>query len=174
MSHFPNSLYETPEDWLQEFLDKTDLEAIYRKTIETIRYRTETPDWDRPVVMYGVRRTHHKYIKKQEIAVIMDIMPWQERARTAETHWYNIVYKRPATDLEWKEAKERELTRRYWIFSYYLVKGWTIDKAVSHIVQDDAEGYGLPTKNIIRAFENYYQRKIRIYKRETSEQLPLL
>ena len=171
---FPNSLYETPGDWLQEFLYKVDLEEIYRKAVETMPYRAHNPDWERPVVMYGVRRTHHKYIKKQEIAVIIDTMPWQDRARTAETHWYNIVLKRPATDLEWKETGERELTRRYWIFSYYLEKGWTVDKVVSHIIQDDAQEYGLETRATIRAFENYYHRKIRIYKREKAIQLSLL
>jgi len=171
MSHFPNSLYKTPEDWLQEFLDKIDFEEVYRKTLETIRYRKMTSDWDRPIVMYGVRRTHHKFIKKREIAVIIDITPWQDRARTAETHWYNIVYKRPATDLEWEEVKERELIRRYWVFSYYLEKGWTIDKTVSHIVQDDKEEYGIDTTETIRAFENYYKRKIKIYRRQTATQL---
>lgn len=174
MSHFPNGLYETPEDWLQEFLDKIDFEELYTKTVETIRYRALFPDWDRPVVMYGVRRTHHKYIKKQEIAVIIDINPWQDRARTAETHWYNIVYKRPATDLEWEEVKKMELTRRYWICSYYLDKGWTIDKTVSHIVQDDKEEYCIETERIICSFEKYYSRKIRIYRRQTATQLSFL
>lgn len=170
---FPNSLYETPKDWLQEFLDKTDLVAIYKKAIETHWYRALNPDWQRPVVMYGVRRTHHKCIKKQEIAVIIDINPWQDRARTAETHWYYILRKRPATDLEWKEIKDMNLTRRYWVWSYYLEKGWTVDRTVSHIVQDDAEEYGLDTRDTISAFENYYGRKIRIYRRENTTQLNL-
>lgn len=171
--HFPNSLYETPEQWLQEFLDKTDLEGICRKAVETLRYLRLNPDWERPVVMYGIRRTHHKYIKKQEIAVIIDINPWQDRARTAETHWYNVIYRRPATDLEWKEIKAKEPVRRYWIWPYFIEKGWSVDRIVSHIVQDDSREYGLDVGPLIKAFEGYYKRKIRIYRRQTAIQTTL-
>lgn len=160
------------ERWLQEFLEKVDLEALLKQMILTKRYRDTHPDWDRPVVMYGIRK-RHKCIKKQEIAVILDLMPWQQRSRMAETHWYRILYKRPATALEWQEMKMKESVRRYWIWSYFIENGWTVDKTVSHIVQDDNEAYGLDTQLLIRAFENYYGRKIRIYRRETAVQSEL-
>ncbi|MDH6309448.1 hypothetical protein M2451_002666 [Dysgonomonas sp. PFB1-18] len=173
MATFPNSLYETPDEWLREFFDKVDLVRIYKKTVETLHYRELNPDWERPVVMYGIRKTHHKCIKKQEIAVIIDLMPWQDRARMAETHWYKIIYKRPATDLEWDEMKLKKPTRRYWIWSYFIEKGWSIDKIVSHIVQDDGDEYHVDTTQLIKAFENYYGRRIRIYRREIALQLDL-
>ena len=160
------------ERWFMEFLDKIDFEALQKQIIETKKYRETHPDWDRPVVMYGIRKKH-KCIKKQEIAVVIDLMPWQNRARMAETHWYKIIYKRPATNLEWKEMKAQEPTRRYWRYPYYIMKGWTVDKIVSHIIQDDKEEYRLDTTDLIHAFENYYQRKIRIYRRESAIQLEL-
>ncbi|WP_165045358.1 hypothetical protein [Dysgonomonas sp. ZJ709] len=104
----------TKEQWLSQFLDRIDLNDLLQKMIETKKYRRETPDWNRPVVMYGIRKKH-KCIKKQELAVIIDLMPWQQRARTAETHWYKITHKRPATDKEWKEMKMKNSTRRYWV-----------------------------------------------------------
>ncbi|HML65261.1 MAG TPA: hypothetical protein PKC55_10555 [Dysgonomonas sp.] len=162
----------TKEQWLQEFLDKVDFGALFQKIEETREYRSKNPDWDRPVVMYGIRKKH-TCIKKQEIAVIIDLMPWQERARMAETHWYKIIYKRPATDLEWKEMEMRNPVKRYWIWSYFIEKGRTIDKIVSHIVQDDSDEYGLETAKQIKAFEDHYQRRIRIYRRETAVQLSL-
>lgn len=172
--HSFNSDYCTVsrERWLLEFLEKIDLEALLKKMHETQEYRKTHPNWDRPVVMYGVRK-RHKCIKKEEIAVVIDLMPWLDRARMAETHWYKIIYKRPATDLEWEEMKSREPTRRYWRWPYFIMKGWTVDKIVSHIVQDDSEGYGLDTTKLIEAFENYYGRKMRIYRREFAIQLNL-
>lgn len=160
------------ERWLLEFLEKFDLEALQKKMYETLKFREAHPDWDRPVVMYGIRKKH-KCIKKEEIAVVIDLMPWQDRARMAETHWYKIIYKRPATDLEWEEMKMKNPTRRYWRWAYFIEKGWTIDKIVSHIVQDDSEEYGLDTSQLIKAFEKYYQRKIRIYRRIVANQLSL-
>ncbi|WP_165044942.1 hypothetical protein [Dysgonomonas sp. ZJ709] len=172
MLQYNNSYSTDKARWLQEFLDKTDLVSIYRKALKTIAYRQTHPDWDRPVVMYGIRKKH-KCIKKQEIGVIIDLSPWQDRTRTAETHWYKILYKRPATDLEWEEMKQNKLTRRYWIWSYFIEKSWTIDRIVSHIVQDDSEEYGLATQDLIDAFETYFKRKIRIYKREKVSQLKI-
>lgn len=162
----------TKEQWFQEFLDKIDFPSLLQQIEETKQYRRENPDWERPVVMYGIRKKH-KCIKKQEIAVIIDVMPWQQRARMAETHWYKILYKRPATDLEWKEMKKKNPVKRYWIWSYFILKNWTVDKIISHIVQDDSEEYGLDTTELIKSFENYYQRKIRIYKRESAVQQTL-
>ena len=158
--HFPHSLYETPEDWLLEFLDKTDMEEIYRKAVKTIRYRKLNPDWQRPVVMYGIRKKH-KCIKKEEIAVVIDLMPWQDRARMAETHWYKILYKRPATDLEWEEMKEKNPIKRYWIWSYFIIKDWTVDRIISRIVQDDQYEYGIDASAMIKAFESHYGKPIK-------------
>lgn len=160
------------ERQLMEFLEKTDLEALHKQMIETKKYRQSHTDWDRPVVLYGIRKKH-KCIKKQEIGVIIDLMPWQDRARMAETHWYRILYKCQATDLEWQEMKKKNPDKRYWIWPYFIGKGWTVDRIVSHIVQDDSEGYGLDTQPLIRAFEDYYGRKIRIYRRQTAIQTKL-
>lgn len=172
--HPSESLYCTVsrERWLMEFLEKTDLEALQEQMVETKKYRQTHPGWDRPVVLYGIRKKH-KCIKKEEIGVIIDLTPWQQRARMAETHWYRILYKRSATDLEWQEMKAKNPVKRYWIWPYFIGKGWTIDKIVSHIVQDDCEGYGLDTQPLIRDFEGYYGRKIRIYRRETIIQAEL-
>lgn len=164
---------QTPEEWLQEFLDKIDFKALAQQVMRTLQYREANPDWERPVVMYGVRKQRCKYIKKQEIAVIIDKTPWQDRARMAETHWYHILYKRPATDLEWKEVTGEYYNRRYYIWSYFLDKRWTVDKTVSHIAQDDSDEYGVDTTAMIRAFEKRYNRKIRIYRRESVKQLTL-
>lgn len=160
----------TREQWLQEFLDKINFTGLYQKMEETKRYRKENPDWDRPVVMYGIRKKH-KCIKKEEIAVVIDLIPWLDRARMAETHWYKIIYKRPATDLEWGEMKLKNPIRRYWIWSYFIQKEWTIDRIISHIVQDDSEEYGLNTIGLVKAFENYYQRKIPVRREERYVQL---
>ncbi len=162
----------TKERWLREFLEKTDFEELFKKMEETQKYRKENPDWERPVVMYGIRKKH-KRIKKQEISVIIDLTPWQERARMAETHWYKILYKRPASDVEWEEMKRKNPVKRYWIWPYFMEKGWTVDRIVSHIAQDDKEAYGLETAGLIQAFENHYRRKIRIYRREAAVQLEL-
>ena len=136
-------------------------------------YRENNPDWERPVVMYGIRKLTCKFIKKQEIGVIIDKTPWCERARMAETHWYNIIYRRPATDLEWKEVNCPSRNRRYVVWKYFIEKRWTVDKIVSHIAQDDSEEYGVETSEMIRSFENHYKRKINIYRREVAIQLRL-
>jgi hypothetical protein len=157
------------ERWLQDFLDTVDFGSLFRKMEETGEYRKQNPDWQRPVVLYGIRKKH-KWIKKDEIAVVIDLMPWQQRARMAETHWYKVLYKRPATDLEWEEMKKENPIKRYRIWPYFIEKGWTVDRIISHIVQDDSERYGLDTAKLIKAFEGYYGRKIRIYKRESAVQ----
>ena len=173
MKPFHSEYYRQCKDrWLAEFLEKIDFEEMAVQMQKTLEFRRDNPDWERPVVMYGIRKKH-KCIKKQEIGVIMDLQPWQDRARTAETHWYKILYKRMATDTEWKEMKECNLTRRYFVWHYFINKQWSIDRIVSHIVQDDREEYGLETEQLINAFEDYYQRKIRIYRRETATQLCL-
>lgn len=162
----------TKDQWLQEFLDKIDFEALLKQMVETKKFREENPDWERPVVVYGIRKKH-KCIKKQEIGVIIDLTPWQDRARTAETHWYNVIYKRPATDLEWKEMKAKQPIRRYWKWSYFIEKRWSVDRIISHIVQDDSQEYGLDVNPLIRAFEDYYGRKIKIYRRQAAIQTTL-
>jgi len=172
--NFPNQFCsQTPEKWLLEFLNKTDFDSLRQQIEKTMMYRSAHPDWERPVVMYGVRKLTCKFIKKQEIAVIIDKTPWCDRARMAETHWYKILYKRPATDLEWKEVSGSSYNRRYVVWKYFIENRWSVDKIVSHIAQDDSEEYGLETSSMIHAFENYYNRKIRIYRREKTIQLSL-
>lgn len=174
MSSFNSTFCSTTrEQWLQDFLNKVDFADFYQKMEETQEYRKENPDWERPVVMYGIRKKH-KCIKKEEIAVVIDLIPWLNRARMAETHWYKIIYKRPATNLEWEEIKLKNPIRRYWIWSYFIKKDWSIDRIISNIVQDDSEEYGLDTNQLIKAFENYYQRKISVYRTERYIQLELL
>lgn len=162
----------TRQQWLQDFLDKVDFDSLHQKIRETKKYRKENSNWDRPVVMYGIRKKH-KCIKKEEIAVVIDLMPWQDRARMAETHWSKILYKRLATDLEWEEMKNKNPVQRYWIWSYFIIKSWTVDRIVSHIVQNDAEEYGLETTKLIKAFEDYFGREIRIYRHRNPIQLNL-
>jgi len=162
----------TPDEWLQEFLDKIDFKELALKIMQAELYRAAHPDWERPVVMYGVRKLN-KYFKKPEIAVVIDKSPWCDRAKMAETHWYKIIYKRPATDLEWQEVSGETYTRRYVTWRYFINKDWHIDKIVSHIVQDDSEEYDVDTKHVIAAFERYYNRKIRIYRRPKAIQLSL-
>ena len=172
--NFPNQFCDqTPEKWLQEFLDKIDFVALRQQIQKTVLYRVTHPGWERPVVMYGVRKQNCKFIKKQDIAVIIDKTPWCDRARMAETHWYKIIYKRPATDLEWNEVSGSSYNRRYVVWKYFIEKRWTVDKIVSHIAQDDSEEYGVETFGMIDAFEKHYHRKIRIYRRETAVQLSL-
>ena len=169
-----DNLEHDKTEWLFEWLMKQDFDKDIREMEKARKERTENPNWDRPVVMYGVRRMGHKCIKKQEIAVVIDCIPWQKRARTAETHWYKILFKRLATDIEMEEVKGN--TRRYRIFSYYVEKGWSVDKIVSSIVEDDREGYGIDpivVHEIIRSFENFYKRPIRIYKLDRSVQLKI-
>lgn len=159
MINFEEFTKEKSDKWLQEFLDKYDLEAIERKMHDTLLYRSQNPDWERPVIMYGIRKLNN-FIKKQEIGVILDKSPWQDRARMAETHWYHILYKRPATDLEWQEASGN---RRYIVWKYFLNDCWTVDKIISHIARDDSEEYGVDPGDMISAFEAYFKRKIRVY-----------
>ena len=161
-----------PDPWLQEFLHKFDFVEMVRKARQTLKYRETHPDWERPMMLYGIRKKH-KCIKKQEIAVIMDLSPHCDRARTAETHWYKIIHRRWATDLEWEEIRQKSPNRRYWIWSYYIEKDWTIDKIISQIIKDDREEYELETESLIQAFEQYFQRKIRIYYPESYRQLTL-
>jgi hypothetical protein len=174
-NQYPDAIYNGNRfNWLMEYLNKYNLSDILLKMEETKLFRENNPDWDRPVVMYGIRKMGHKCIKKKEIAVVIDKMPYQDRARMAETHWYKIIYKRPATDIEWKEVSDESHTRRYVVYRYFIEKNWTVDKIVSNIIQDDKEEYSIPdTDNIIQAFENFYDRKIRIYRRETTKQLKL-
>lgn len=147
---------------LLDFLAKFDFEEMARKEREVMEHRRNNPDWDRPVVMYGVRKQGHKCIKKPEIGVIIDCNPWQDRARTAETHWYNILYKRLASDAEYADGKGS--SRRYIIWHYFIDKRMTIDRIVSMIVQDDRERFGIAdTSSIVSAFEGYFGRNIRIY-----------
>ncbi|NDV69978.1 hypothetical protein [Dysgonomonas sp. 25] len=160
-SHSNNYYYKSKERLLEEFLEKMNLPEILLKAKKTIEYRCSHPDWDRPIVMYGIRKKH-KWIKKNEIAVIIDTMPWQERARMAESHWYTIIYKRPATDLEWHEMKIKNPIKRYWIWSYFINKEWTVEKIISHIVKDDSIEYRLDCKPLVKAFEGFYRRKFSI------------
>lgn len=161
-------------DWFLEWLMKQDLEKdIADREIE-LKRRQENPDWERPVVMYGIRKMGHKCIKKQEIAVIIDCIPWQIRARMAETHWYHVLYKRPATDREWEGVKGR--TRRYVVWSYFIEKGWGIDRIISNIVDDDTNLFGISpnvTDEIVKIFEEHYKRHIRVYKPDRSKQLEI-
>ena len=80
-----------------------DETKILRKILFVKRRRLNTdrthPNWNIPNVMYGVRKKH-KCIKKREIAVFYDLIPRQKRARTAETHWYKVLYRRTATPKE--------------------------------------------------------------------------
>lgn len=167
---------ETIEARFLEWIMKQDFEKDLADQQAELKRREENPDWERPIVMYGVRRQGHKCIKKKEIAIIIDKIPWQQRAKTAETHWYHILYKRPANEIEWKEIKENYSNRRYTIFPYFIQKDWSIDKIVSRIVQDDFESYNLRQeiiRDVISAFELFFQRKIRIYRIEKARQLSL-
>ena len=165
---------ESLTDWFVEWLMKQDLEKdIIDRKIE-LKRRQENPDWERPIVMYGVRKMGHKCIKKQEIAVVIDRIPWVKRARMAETHWYCILYKRPATDMEWEGIKGR--TRRYVVWSYFVEKDWGVDRIISNIVDDDINLFRVSpnvTSEIVEAFKKYYKRPIRVYKPDRSKQLEI-
>ncbi|MCC8035945.1 MAG: hypothetical protein LIO77_08475 [Rikenellaceae bacterium] len=155
---------------LLHFLQKQDLEQLEQQLRDETRRRLADPDWERPIVMYGVRKQSHKCIKKQEIGVIIDIIPWQRRARTAETHWYEILHRRPATDLEWDNCKG--CTRRYLIWHYFIEKGLSVDRALSIIAEDDRSQYGLSTrKTLFCAFEDYYERSINFIPTVTQQSL---
>ena len=165
---------ESMTDWFIEWLMKQDFEKDIADRKVEFKRRNGNPDWERPVTMYGVRKAGHKCIKKQEIAVIIDTIPWQKRARTAETHWYNILYKRPATNKEWEGIKGR--TRRYVVWSYFIEKGWNVDRIISNIIDDDLNLFGIlpeETNEIVKVFEEYYKRSIRVYKPDRSVQLKI-
>lgn len=160
---------QTREAWFREWLNKQDFEKDLDNIHIELKRRKANPDWQRPVVLYCVRRQNCKFIKKEEIALVIDTIPWQRRARTAETHWYYVLYRRPATDTEWQEVKAGNSTRRYTVWSYFIQKDWSIDRIVSCITQDDREEYhisGNIIKNIVSAFERFYSRKINIYQTE--------
>ncbi len=167
---------KTKTEWFLEWLLKQDFEKDRNDIHAELRRRKENPDWERPMVMYCVRKSGHKFIKKKEIAVVIDQMPWQQRARTAETHWYHVVYKRPATDVEWKENRINNTVRRYTVWPYFIQNRGTVDKIISHIIQDDLENYHIEPgiiSDIISAFEEFYKRKIRIFRIEYPQQLSI-
>lgn len=167
---------KTKTEWFLEWLLKQDFEKDRNNIYAELRRRKENSDWQRPVVMYGVRKSGHKFIRKKEIAVVIDQMPWLPRARTAETHWYHVIYKRPATDVEWEENKINNTTRRYTVWSYFIQNEWTVDKIISRIIQDDLENYHIKPgiiSDIISAFEEFYKRKIRIYRIVCPQQLSI-
>ena len=152
------------QDFEQDLIDR-ELELEYRKT---------HPDWNTPYVMYGVRKKH-KCIQKNEIAVFYDLLPRQKRARTAETHWYKVLYKRKATPEEVESLEAGEYTRRYLVSSLFIEKKMTLDKALSLIVADD-KLLGIADNTIseiVTAFETFFNRKFRIYKPEFTTQLNL-
>lgn len=122
--------------WFKEWLMKQDFEQDLIDREKELEYRRTHPDWDIPYVMYGVRKKH-KSIKKNEIAVFYDLLPRQKRARTAETHWYKVLYKRKATPEEVASLKAGEYTHRYLVYSLFIEKRMTLDKALSLIVADD-------------------------------------
>ena len=102
--------------WFEEWLMKQDFEQDLIDRELELEYRKTHPDWNTPYVMYGVRQKH-KCIQKNEIAVFYDLLPRQKRARTAETHWYKVLYKRKATPEEVESLKVGEYTRRYLVLS---------------------------------------------------------
>lgn len=159
---FPkNSIYKDSNEWVQEFFDKYNITDICIKYLEAKKFKEEHPDCDRPTVMYGIRKKH-KCIKKEEIGVIIDNMPMCNRARMAEKHWYKIIYKRLATDIEWEEMKSLNLIRRYFILPYYIKNEWDIDAIISNIIYDDCYGYGIETSGLLTAFEKHFKRKFSI------------
>ena len=158
--------------WFEEWLMKQDFEQDLINAKNEQEYRKNNPDWNIPTVMYGIRKKH-TCIKKQEIAVFYDRTPWCKRARTAETHWYKVLYKRKATPKEAEDIKSS--TRRYKIFSYYIEKRMTLDKALSIIIDDDRI-LGIDNATVVevvKAFETFFNRKFRIYKPECTTQLNL-
>ena len=160
--------------WFEEWLMKQDFEQDLIDREEELEYRRTHPDWDIPYVMYGVRKKH-KCIKKKEIAVFYDFIPRQKRARTAETHWYKVLYKRKATPKEVESFRNGTYTRRYLVYSLYIEKKMTLDKALSLIVADD-KLLGIADRTIteiVKSFETFFNRKFRIYKPEFATQLVL-
>ena len=160
--------------WSEEWLMKQDFEQDLIDRENELEYRRSHPDWNIPYVMYGVRKKH-KCIKKKEIAVFYDFTPWQKRARTAETHWFTVLYKRRATSKEVESFRDREYTRRYLVYSLYIEKKMTLDKALSLIVADD-KLLGIVDEiitEIVKSFETFFDRKFRIYQPEFATQLDL-
>ncbi len=160
--------------WFEEWLMKQDFEQDLIDRENELEYRRTHPDWNIPYVMYGVRKKH-MCIKKKEIAVFYDFTPWQKRARTAETHWFTVLYKRRATSKEVESFRGREYTRRYLVYSLYIEKKMTLDKALSLIVADD-KLLGIVDEiitEIVKSFETFFDRKFRIYQPEFATQLDL-
>ncbi|MBA5650842.1 hypothetical protein [Bacteroides fragilis] len=160
--------------WFEEWLMKQDFVQDLIDREKELEYRRTHPDWNTPYVMYGVRKKH-KCIQKKEIAVFYDLIPRQKRARTAETHWYKVLYKRIATPEEVEALKTGTYTRRYLVYSLYIAKKMTLDKALSLIIADD-KLLGVPDitiSEIVKAFDCFFNRKFRIYKPEFSTQLKL-
>ncbi|WP_288744584.1 hypothetical protein [uncultured Bacteroides sp.] len=160
--------------WFEEWLMKQDFVQDLIDREKELEYRRTHSDWNTPYVMYGVRKKH-KCIQKKEIAVLYDLIPRQKRARTAETHWYKVLYKRIATPEEVEALKTRTYTRRYLVYSLYIGKKMTLDKALSLIIADD-KLLGIPDitiSEIVKAFDGFFNRKFRIYKPEFSTQLKL-
>ena len=94
--------------------------------------------------------------------------------RTAETHWYKVLYKRKSSE-EVESLKAGEYTRRYLVYSLFIEKKMTLDKALSLIVAyDKLLGIADNTiSEIVTAFETFFNRKFRIYKPEFTTQLNL-
>lgn len=146
--------------WFEEWLMKQDFEQDLIDRELELEYRKTHLDWNTPYVMYGVRKKH-KCIQKNEIAVFYDLLPRQKRARTAETHWYKVLYKRKATPEEVESLKAGEYTRRYLVYSLFIEKKMTLDKALSLIVADD-KLLGIADNTIseiVTAFETFFNRK---------------
>lgn len=79
---------KTRKEWFEDYWRGIDFPSLLSGILAEKEYRARHPLWARPIVLYGIRKQSHKWIKKQEIAVIIDLSPRQDRARTAETHWY--------------------------------------------------------------------------------------
>lgn len=165
---------QSKAEWFFEWLKKQDFEKDRIAIQAELKRREENPDWERPTVMYGIRKQGHKCIRKKEIAVIIDSMPWLHRARMAETHWYHILYKRPATNKEWATNKINNSVRRYTVWQYFIENSWSIDKIISCIIEQavrlgQVDEY--VTNDILSAFQKYYNREIKICKVEKPVQL---
>ena len=147
--------------WFEEWLMKQDFVQDLIDREKELEYRRTHPDWNTPYVMYGVRKKH-KCIQKKEIAVLYDLIPRQKRARTAETHWYKVLYKRIATPEEVEALKTRTYTRRYLVYSLYIEKKMTLDKALSLIIADD-KLLGITDNTIseiVAAFDTFFNRQL--------------
>ena len=82
---------------------------------------------------------------------------------------------RKATPEEVESLKAGEYTRRYLVYSLFIEKRMTLDKALSLIVADD-KLLGITDNTIseiVTAFETFFNRKFRIYKPEFTTQLNL-